>query len=118
LRGGRISWASTSKSAWSRTGVEDLTCAAASAFNAEVADVDVYGCVLTSSATLHPLLAPTHRWLRERAGDNDGIVSKRSQVWGEVVAAMPITGPGRLVGSLRCTPLVRRRRTRAARARF
>ena len=33
----------------------------------------------------HPLLWPTHKYISERVGDNDGMVPLASQRWGEVI---------------------------------
>jgi triacylglycerol lipase len=66
----------------------DLTTERMARFNRDVADVPgvVYGSVVAriERARAHPLLWPTHVYLSERGGDNDGIVPASSQRWGEV----------------------------------
>jgi triacylglycerol lipase len=72
-------------------GVADLTTAQAARFNEEVPDAPGvrYGCVLASvdgdRGPIHPLLRYPERFLRERQGDNDGLVSVHSQRWGEIL---------------------------------
>jgi triacylglycerol lipase len=67
----------------------DLTTDRMQRFNREIADVPgvVYGSVVAriERARANPLLWPTHAYLSERAGDNDGIVPAASQRWGEVL---------------------------------
>jgi hypothetical protein len=41
---------------------------------------------VTHKRRANPLLLPTHLWLAERAGANDGVVPAASQRWGEVLA--------------------------------
>lgn len=70
-------------------GFYDLTTARMARFNDEVADAP--GVAYTSVVArverkrAHPLLWPTHLYLSERAGDNDGMVPSASQRWGEVL---------------------------------
>jgi triacylglycerol lipase len=70
-------------------GFYDLTTARMAGFNREVADVDgvVYASVVArvERKRAHPLLWPTHLYLSERAGANDGMVPSESQRWGEVL---------------------------------
>ena len=67
----------------------DLTTAGMARFNAEVPDsADVaYASVVGRSGKLatHPLLWPSHLYLAETAGPNDGVVPTVSQAHGEVV---------------------------------
>ncbi len=67
----------------------DLTTDRMERFNREIVDASgvVYGSVVArvERARAHPLLWPTHTYLSERAGDNDGIVPLASQRWGEVL---------------------------------
>lgn len=71
-------------------GFWDLTVARMEAFNLEVADVPgvAYASVVAAAhrGRINPLLLPSWLWLRERAGDNDGLVPASSQRWGEVLA--------------------------------
>jgi triacylglycerol lipase len=72
-------------------GIGDLRTASARAFNDDVRDRAgvFYGCVVArANGKVHPLLVPTHRWLRETSGDNDGLVPHDSQVWGAVLATV------------------------------
>jgi len=66
----------------------DLTTDRMARFNRDVADVAgvCYASVVArvDRARAHPLLWPTHVYLSERAGDNDGVVPASSQRWGEV----------------------------------
>lgn len=66
----------------------DLTTERMAQFNREVADVRgvMYASVVArvERARANPLLWPTHVYLSERAGDNDGMVPASSQRWGEV----------------------------------
>lgn len=70
---------------------DDLTVARLSRFNAEVPDdprvayASVVG-VARQKRRVNPLLLPSYLYLREREGENDGLVPARSQQWGEVVA--------------------------------
>jgi triacylglycerol lipase len=70
----------------------DLTTARMPAFNEEVSDArDVwYASVVahTTGRSVHPFLWPTHRYLSERHGPNDGVVPLASQAWGEVIAEL------------------------------
>jgi len=50
----------------------------------EVTYLSVVG-VAPAAGQIHPLLVPSHRYLADRAGPNDGLVPRDSQVWGEVV---------------------------------
>jgi triacylglycerol lipase len=68
-----------------------LTGAGLERFNEEVPDVgDVaYASVVGTvrrKRRMNPLLVPSHLWLSQRAGANDGVVPATSQRWGEVVA--------------------------------
>jgi triacylglycerol lipase len=67
----------------------DLTTERMQRFNLEVPDVRgvVYWSVVArvERASAHPLLWPTHAYLSERVGDNDGMVPLESQRWGEVI---------------------------------
>ena len=70
----------------------DLTTSKQIAFNRDVPNVNGiwYGCVIgdvdPQKATLHPLLGPAAKFLRERVGRNDGLVPCKSQRWGRVLA--------------------------------
>jgi triacylglycerol lipase len=71
--------------------LHDLTGAGLERFNEQVPDVRsvAYGSVVgavRSRRRMNPLLLPTHLWLADRAGPNDGIVPAASQRWGEVLA--------------------------------
>lgn len=67
----------------------DLTTNKMGSFNHAVRDVPgvLYGSVVAKieRARANPLLWPTHVYLSERAGDNDGVVPARSMRWGEVL---------------------------------
>ena len=67
----------------------DLTTTRMERFNGEVGDAPgvFYGSVVARIARprANPLLWPTHLYLSERAGDNDGMVPSASQSWGEVL---------------------------------
>jgi triacylglycerol lipase len=67
----------------------DLTTERMVRFNREIRDHDsvVYCSVVAriERARANPLLWPTHTYLSERAGDNDGLVPVASQRWGEVL---------------------------------
>lgn len=65
----------------------DLTTERTEAFNREARDApDVaYGCVVASAREVNAVLAPAHRFLHRRAGDNDGVVPASSQRWGDVL---------------------------------
>ncbi|MBX2803148.1 MAG: hypothetical protein KTR31_36040 [Myxococcales bacterium] len=72
--------------------LSDLTTERMERFNKEVPNVPgvFYGSVIgrvdrDRHAPIHPLLLPTHRLLRTRHGDNDGLVTSQSQEWGEVL---------------------------------
>ena len=58
------------------------------AFEREIVDVAgvEYGCVVVAARRrqVHPLLLPAYLFLRQRAGDNDGVVPVASQRRGEV----------------------------------
>jgi triacylglycerol lipase len=66
----------------------DLTTDRMARFNRDVADVPgvMYASVVAriERARANPLLWPTHKYLSERAGENDGVVPASSQRWGEV----------------------------------
>jgi triacylglycerol lipase len=67
----------------------DLTTERMQAFNRDVADVRGvhYGSIVArvERARANPLLWPSHLYLSERSGANDGIVPFESQRWGEVL---------------------------------
>lgn len=71
--------------------LQDLTSANMARFNEEVPDArgvayaSVVGVARKKRRT-NPLLVPTHLWLAEVAGENDGVVPAASQRWGEVLA--------------------------------
>ncbi len=66
----------------------DLTTERMARFNRDIADVPgvLYASVVAriERARANPLLWPTHAYLSERAGANDGVVPASSQRWGEV----------------------------------
>jgi triacylglycerol lipase len=71
--------------------LDDLTSARMARFNEKVLDVRsvTYASVVGSvhrKRRANPLLLPTHLWLSERDGANDGVVPSASQRWGEVLA--------------------------------
>jgi triacylglycerol lipase len=67
----------------------DLTTQGMAKFNAAVPDASgvAYGSVVGRSRRLrtNPLLWPSHLYLAERSGANDGVVPAASQSWGEVI---------------------------------
>ena len=67
----------------------DFTQKGMARFNAEVPDADgvAYASVVGQSGRLrtNPLLWPSHLYLAQRSGANDGIVPAESQRWGEVI---------------------------------
>jgi triacylglycerol lipase len=69
--------------------VGDLTSQGMAKFNAAVPDASgvAYASVVGRSGRLrtNPLLWPSHLYLAERSGANDGVVPARSQSWGEVI---------------------------------
>ncbi len=70
--------------------LDDLTLGRMEAFNRQVPDARgvAYGSVVGTVARKRhtsPLLVPGYLWLRERAGENDGMVPASSQEWGEVL---------------------------------
>jgi triacylglycerol lipase len=71
------------------TAFGDLTVGGMARFNAAVRDVPgvAYASVVGQSGRLrtNPLLWPSHLYLAERSGPNDGVVPARSQAWGEVL---------------------------------
>jgi triacylglycerol lipase len=71
------------------TAFGDLTTEGMAKFNADVPDVPTvaYASVVGRSGRLrtNPLLWPSHLYLAERAGPNDGVVPTASQARGEVV---------------------------------
>lgn len=75
-------------------GFFDLTTRRMARFNAEVLDVPgvVYGSYVGLASgrapEMNPLLIPTHRFLLERVGENDGLVPASSQAWGEVLGTL------------------------------
>jgi len=71
--------------------LHDLTTERMERFNQEAPDVGSvsYACVVGSigrKLRVNPLLLPTHLWMAERDGPNDGVVPAASQRWGEVLA--------------------------------
>jgi triacylglycerol lipase len=70
-------------------GIFDLTTARMQAFNRDVEDARhiMYASVVgrIDRARVNRLLWPTHVYLSERVGDNDGMVPTASQRWGEVI---------------------------------
>jgi triacylglycerol lipase len=70
-------------------GIFDLTTARMQAFNRDVENARhiMYASVVgrIDRARVNPLLWPTHVYLSERAGENDGLVPTACQVWGEVI---------------------------------
>lgn len=71
--------------------LHDLTSARMIRFNERIPDAkgvcyaSVVG-VARRRRRMNPLLVPTHLWLAEAAGENDGVVPASSQRWGEVLA--------------------------------
>lgn len=70
--------------------LQDLTTARMARFNEETPNAPsvTYASVVGTARrkrSVNPLLLPTHLWLSERHGDNDGVVPASSQRWGEVV---------------------------------
>lgn len=71
------------------SGFFDLTTERMQRFNADVLDVRgvFYGSWLAQSTggltSINPLLLPTWKLIRDRAGENDGLVPLESQQWGE-----------------------------------
>jgi triacylglycerol lipase len=67
----------------------DLTTDRMERFNREIVDAPgvAYHSVVAriERGRANPLLWPTHAYLSERSGDNDGIVPVASQRWGEVM---------------------------------
>jgi triacylglycerol lipase len=70
----------------------DLTTQRMEAFNQEAHDAPgvVYNCFVASAREVNAVLVPSHRFLRRRAGDNDGIVPASSQRWGEVLGEINV----------------------------
>jgi len=69
----------------------DLTTERMARFNEEIRDAKgiCYASVVgiaRKKRRMNPLLVPTHLWLAEAAGENDGVVPASSQRWGEVLA--------------------------------
>lgn len=66
----------------------DLTTDRMAQFNRDIADARgvCYASIVArvDRARAHPLLWPTHVYLSELVGDNDGVVPAASQRWGEV----------------------------------
>ncbi len=74
-------------------GLYDLTTSRMEEFNRDVPDSwrVSYQSYLAKAAPgdgINPLLLPAHLYLRERVGDNDGLVPADSQRWGEVVGTV------------------------------
>jgi triacylglycerol lipase len=67
----------------------DLTVSALERFNGEVPDVEgVAYCSVAAHSDLletNPLLWPSHAYLSQKAGRNDGLVPASSQRWGTVI---------------------------------
>ncbi len=68
----------------------DLTTARMNRFNDAVPNhlkvaYGSYVARVPSAPRLNPLLLPAHLYLRQRAGDNDGLVPTDSQQWGELL---------------------------------
>jgi triacylglycerol lipase len=72
----------------------DLTTAKMEAFNQQVPDARgiAYGSFVASvvpeRSAINPLLRPSHSFIAERAGENDGLVPVSSQRWGEVLGTL------------------------------
>ena len=69
---------------------DDLSCPSLEVFNKNTPDHwrVFYGCVLGRTPPQgggNKLLVPTNQYLKQKAGDNDGVVSLRSQRWGQVL---------------------------------
>lgn len=75
-------------------GFFDLTTASMARFNEQVPDARevVYASYVgRANGTLrgmNPLLIPTHRFLLDRGGENDGMVPVESQTWGELLGTI------------------------------
>jgi triacylglycerol lipase len=72
------------------TAFADLTTARMTEFNRAVPDVrGVHYASVVGAASrrreVNPLLLPTYLWLRERAGESDGVVPADSQRWGDLL---------------------------------
>lgn len=69
--------------------LSDLTVSALERFNREVPDVEgVAYCSVAAHSDLlatNPLLWPSHAYLSQKAGRNDGLVPASSQRWGTVI---------------------------------
>jgi triacylglycerol lipase len=69
--------------------LSDLTVSALERFNREVPDVEgVAYCSVAAHSDLletNPLLWPSHAYLSQKAGRNDGLVPVSSQRWGTVI---------------------------------
>jgi triacylglycerol lipase len=61
-------------------------------FNQEARDAPgvVYRSIVASAREVNAVLVPSHRFLRLRAGDNDGVVPASSQRWGEVLGEIDV----------------------------
>jgi triacylglycerol lipase len=72
----------------SLTALDWLTTSALERFNRETLDVPGvrYACVVGTATHVPLALAPAHAYLRKIVGDNDGLVPKASQYWGETFA--------------------------------
>jgi triacylglycerol lipase len=78
---------------WDVQAFYDLTTAHMESFNQSVANVPgvayaSYAGRVARKRQLNPLLLPTHVFLNERAGENDGIVPVSSQRWGDVLGVI------------------------------
>lgn len=75
-------------------GFYDLTTARMAQFNRDVRDdarvayASCVACVKGGVARMNALLVPTYLFLRQQAGDNDGLVPAASQRWGDVVCEL------------------------------
>lgn len=71
--------------------LRDLTSESLARFNEEVPDARGVAYASVVGTVRHvrsasPLLVPSHLWLNQRVGDNDGMVPADSQRWGQVLA--------------------------------
>ncbi len=68
---------------------DDLSCADMEVFNKNTPDHPrvIYGSIVgrMPEGGGNRLLIPTFQYLKKKAGDNDGVVSARSQRWGEIL---------------------------------
>jgi triacylglycerol lipase len=71
-------------------GIRDLTTSGMEAFNRDVPNHPrvTYGCYLAAAPraiSVNPLLVASYLFLSHHSGDNDGIVPKAAQRWGDVL---------------------------------